>query len=192
MDMNEVQMKKKRNAKRMMLWFGIVSLTMTFAGLTSAYVVSKSRPDWEANLELPEAFTWSTLVIVLSSLCLIGAFRALKAQRRVLTSSLVISTFALGVVFILLQVEGFNSIIDQGYYFTGESSSVKSSYIYILVVLHLVHLAAGMISLSVLLIKQLAGKYRSKHPLGFELAATFWHFVDVLWILLFLFLTFFR
>lgn len=192
MDMNEVQMKKKRNAKRMMLWFGIVSLTMTFAGLTSAYVVSKSRPDWEANLELPEAFTWSTLVIVLSSLCLIGAFRALKKQKSFLTSSLVISTFALGVVFILLQVEGFNSIIDQGYYFTGESSSVKSSYIYILVVLHLVHLAAGMISLSVLLIKQLAGKYRSKHPLGFELAATFWHFVDVLWLLLFLFLTFFR
>lgn len=192
MDMKEVQMKKKRNAKRMMLWFGIVSLTMTFAGLTSAYVVSKSRPDWEANLELPEAFTWSTLVIVLSSLCLIGAFRALKEQKRVLTSSLVVSTFALGVVFILLQIQGFNAIIDQGYYFTGESSSVKSSYIYILVVLHLVHLAAGMISLSVLLIKQLAGKYNSKHPLGFELAATFWHFVDVLWILLFLFLTFFR
>ena len=192
MDMKEVQMKKKRNAKRMMLWFGIVSLTMTFAGLTSAYVVSKSRPDWEANLELPEAFTWSTLVIVLSSLCLIGAFRALKEQKRVLTSSLVVSTFALGVVFILLQIQGFNAIIDQGYYFTGESSSVKSSYIYISVVLHLVHLAAGMISLSVLLIKQLAGKYTSKHPLGFELAATFWHFVDVLWILLFLFLTFFR
>ncbi len=192
MDMNEVQMKKRRNAKRMMLWFGIVSLTMTFAGLTSAYVVSKSRPDWEANLELPEAFTWSTLVIVLSSLCLIGAFRALKAQKRSLTSSLVVSTFALGVVFILLQIQGFNAIIEQGYYFTGESSSVKSSYIYILVVLHLAHLAAGMISLSVLLIKQLAGKYNSKHPLGFELSATFWHFVDVLWILLFLFLTFFR
>jgi cytochrome c oxidase subunit 3 len=192
MDMNEVQMKKKRNAKRMMLWFGIVSLTMTFAGLTSAYVVSKSRPDWEANLELPDAFTWSTLVIVLSSLCLIGAFRALKGQKRMLTSSLVIATFALGVVFILLQIQGFNAIIDQGYYFTGESSSVKSSYIYILVVLHLAHLAAGMISLSVLLIKQLAGKYNPKHPLGFELAATFWHFVDVLWILLFLFLTFFR
>jgi cytochrome c oxidase subunit 3 len=192
MAVSEAEVKKKHNAKRMMLWFGIVSLTMTFAGLTSAYVVSKKRPDWEAQLDLPEAFTWSTLVIVLSSLFLIGAFRSLKKQQKKLTSILVISTFALGVVFIILQINGFDSIVEQGYYFTGESSSIKSSYIYILVVLHLVHLAAGMISLSVLLVKQLAGKYNSKRPIGFELAATFWHFVDVLWILLFLFLTFFR
>jgi cytochrome c oxidase subunit 3 len=75
MDMKDVQMKKKNNAKRMMLWFGIVSLTMTFAGLTSAYVVSKSRPDWPAELDLPDAFTWSTLVIIISSLSLIAAFR---------------------------------------------------------------------------------------------------------------------
>jgi cytochrome c oxidase subunit 3 len=192
MAVSEAEMKKKHNAKRMMLWFGIVSLTMTFAGLTSAYVVSKKRPDWEAQLDLPEAFTLSTLIIVLSSLCLIGAFRALKNQQKKLTSILVVSTFALGVVFIILQIDGFDSIVEQGYYFTGESSSIKSSYIYILVVLHLIHLAAGMISLSVLLVKQLAGRYNSKNPIGFELAATFWHFVDVLWILLFLFLTFFR
>jgi len=192
MDINEVQMKKRRNAKRMMLWFGIVSLTMTFAGLTSAYVVSKKRPDWEGQLNLPEAFTWSTLVIVLSSLCLIAAFKALKNKQKNLTSILVISTFVLGILFIILQLNGFDSIIQQGYYFTGESSNIKSSYIYILVVLHLAHLVAGMISLSVLLVNQLKGKYNSKYPIGFELAATFWHFVDVLWILLFLFLTFFR
>jgi len=192
MDINEVQMKKRRNAKRMMLWFGIVSLTMTFAGLTSAYVVSKKRPDWEGQLNLPEAFTWSTLVIVLSSLCLIAAFKALKNKQKNLTSILVVSTFVLGILFIILQLNGFDSIIQQGYYFTGESSNIKSSYIYILVVLHLAHLVAGMISLSVLLVNQLKGKYNSKYPIGFELAATFWHFVDVLWILLFLFLTFFR
>ena len=190
--MNETQIKKIRSAKRMMLWFGIVSLTMTFAGLTSAYVVSKKRPDWEAQLDLPAAFTWSTLVIVLSSLCLIAAFRALQNKQKDLTSILVISTFALGVVFFVLQIDGFEAIINQGYYFTGASSSIKSSYIYILVVLHLVHLAAGMISLSVLLVKQLAGKYDYEYPLGFELGATFWHFVDILWVLLFLFLTFFR
>ena len=85
MAVSEAEIKKKHNAKRMMLWFGIVSLTMTFAGLTSAYVVSKKRPDWEAQLDLPEAFTWSTLVIVLSSLCLIGAFKALKNQQKSLT-----------------------------------------------------------------------------------------------------------
>ena len=192
MDVNETQTKKVRNAKRMMLWFGIVSLTMTFAGLTSAYVISKERPDWEGQLDLPEAFTWSTLVIVLSSLCLVAASRTLQNQQKDLTSVLVLSTFGLGVVFFILQINGFQEIIDQGYYFTGESSGIKSSYIYILVVLHLVHLAAGMISLSIVLVKQLAGKYTDSNPLGFELSSTFWHFVDVLWVLLFVFLTFLR
>lgn len=190
--MKDVQMKKKNNAKRMMLWFGIVSLTMTFAGLTSAYVVSKSRPDWPAELDLPDAFTWSTLVIIISSLSLIAAFRTRKQKQKSLTTGLVIITFLLGVIFIYLQFAGFQSIVDQGYYFTGESSSVKSSYIYILVILHLIHVGAGLISLTVMLIRQLMGKYDNEKRIGFELAATFWHFVDVLWILLFLFLTFFR
>lgn len=192
MDMTDVQMKKKNNAKRMMLWFGIVSLTMTFAGLTSAYVVSKSRPDWPAELDLPDAFTWSTIIIIISSLSLFAAFRAKKQKQRSLTSGLVIVTFILGVIFIYLQFVGFQSIVDQGYYFTGESSSIKSSYIYILVMLHLLHVGAGMISLTVMLVRQLMGKYDNEKRIGFELSATFWHFVDVLWLLLFLFLTFFR
>ena len=54
-------------AKKMMLWFSMISITMTFGGLTSAYVVSKSRPDWLSSFELPWAFHWSTLAIVLSS-----------------------------------------------------------------------------------------------------------------------------
>ena len=48
----------------MMLWFGMISMSMTFAGLTSAYVVSSSRSDWIEQIELPFAFTLSTLLII--------------------------------------------------------------------------------------------------------------------------------
>jgi cytochrome c oxidase subunit III len=53
-----------------MLWFGIISMVMMFAGLTSAYVVSKNRPDWISGFELPASLYWSTLVIILSSITL--------------------------------------------------------------------------------------------------------------------------
>ena len=58
---------KTANAKKTMMWFGMVSMFMTFAGLTSAFVVSKSRPDWLGSFELPPALVWSTIVIILSS-----------------------------------------------------------------------------------------------------------------------------
>ena len=54
--------------KKMMLWFGMISMSMTFAGLTSAYVVSSSRADWLENFSMPAVFTYSTITIVLSSI----------------------------------------------------------------------------------------------------------------------------
>ena len=61
---------KRARSKKMMLWFAIISMSMMFAGLTSAYVVSKTRPDWLSEFELPSAFVWSTLIILLSSFTL--------------------------------------------------------------------------------------------------------------------------
>ena len=63
-------MDKKNKALKMMLWFGIGSLFMTFAGLTSAFIVSKNREDWISNFQLPDAFYYSLVVIIMSSICL--------------------------------------------------------------------------------------------------------------------------
>ena len=74
MDLTEgTRDQKIERAKKMMLWFGMASMIMMFAGLTSAYVVSKNRPDWGADFQLPDAMYWSTLVIVLSSMTLLLA-----------------------------------------------------------------------------------------------------------------------
>ena len=84
MDLTEgnTQEKQKR-AKKMMLWFGIISLIMSFAGLTSAFIVSSSREDWLADFVLPNSFIYSTLIIFLSSIVLFAAKQALKKNQAI-------------------------------------------------------------------------------------------------------------
>ena len=183
---------KKGRAKKMMLWFGIVSLVMSFGGLTSAFIVSSTREDWLTNFELPQAFTESTIIIVLSSIVLYFSKKALLKQHNQLSISLLLGTFVLGLAFIYTQLSGFSEIIQSGYNFTGPTSNITMSYIYIIAVVHILHVLAGLICLIVVIINHLKNKYTPTTILGFELASTFWHFVDILWLYLFFFLYFFN
>ena len=179
-------------SKKMMLWFGIISLSMMFAGLSSAYIVSSERKDWLTDFKLPSAFYISTAVIVLSSLTLIFAKKMILQNRSGLGKILLTITFILGIGFIYLQFLGFDQILDQGYFFTGSESNTTTSLIYIFVVAHLVHIISGLIVLLVVMVNQFRGRYDGEETLGLSLGATFWHFCDVLWIYLFLFLTFYK
>ena len=194
---------KVSKAKKMMLWFGMISITMTFAGLTSAFIVSSSRPDWLDSFVLPNWFTISTVSIVLSSIFFqLAKLRLDKYVRVSLPENiniyiernnvniLLVLTILTAIVFVVSQFLGFNEIISQGYYFTGPESSVTTSYVYILVFLHLAHLFAGMIVLTVVISKFNKQKYE-KNKLGFELALIFWHFLGALWIYLFFFIKYF-
>jgi len=183
---------KQKRAKKMMLWFGIISLVMSFAGLTSAFIVSSSREDWLANFTLPSAFTYSTLIIVLSSLLLFLAKQAFKKNQSAVTTSLLIGAFVLGIAFIYSQIQGFNQIIASGYNFTGPTSNITMSYIYVIAVVHILHVLAGITCLFVVIINQLNKKYSNENRLGFDLASNFWHFVDILWVYLFFFLYLFN
>ena len=183
---------KQKRAKKMMLWFGITSLAMSFAGLTSAFIVSSSREDWLVNFTLPSAFTYSTLIIILSSILLFLAKQSFKNNKSAITTSLLIGAFVLGIVFIYSQIQGFNQIIASGYNFTGPTSNITISYIYVIAVVHILHVLAGIICLFVVIINQLNKKYSKENRLGFDLASNFWHFVDILWVYLFFFLYFFN
>ena len=201
-ELNPIEIKVSK-AKKMMLWFGMISITMTFAGLTSAFIVSSSRPDWLDSFILPNWFTISTISIVLSSVFFqFAKFRLDKYVRVSLPENiniyiernnvniLLVLTIITAVIFVVSQFLGFNEIISQGYYFTGPESSVTTSYVYILVFLHLAHLFAGMIVLTVVISKFNKQKYE-KNKLGFELALIFWHFLGALWIYLFFFIKYF-
>jgi len=183
---------KSRRAKKMMLWFGIISLCMSFAGLTSAYVVSKEREDWLTDFQIPEAFYLSLGAIVLSSICIHLAKLRIKNGKDSQGMILLITTFVLGVLFVYFQFRGFSEIIANGYYFTGSESTITTSFIYLVVLMHLAHVFAGLVCLLVVIYNHYKQKYSEGKTLGIELAATFWHFVDILWIYLLLFFYFVR
>ena len=193
MDLTEgTRDQKVARAKKMMLWFGIISMVMMFAGLTSAYVVSKNRPDWISGFDLPPSLYWSTLVIILSSITFIFAKKSIEKDNRKNGTIFLLATLLLGIIFVVLQFQSFAEIISAGYYFTGSESTITTSFIYVVVLVHLAHLLAGLIVLLVVIYNHFKQRYHSGQMLGMELGATFWHFLDILWVYLFLFLYFFR
>ena len=192
-EIEQYELDKAKRAKRMMLWFGIISLLMSFAAFTSAFLVSSERDDWITDFQMPSAFFISTPVIVLSSLCMILAFRFIKQEKRKEGMLMLIITFLLGATFAGLQYYGFRQItFELGYYFTGESSNITYTYIFVIAFVHLLHIEAALIALGVVIFNHYKQRYTKDQILGVELAATFWHFVDLLWIYLFCFLYFVR
>ena len=193
MDLTQGTNKEKHDkARKMMLWFGIISLSMGFAGWTSAYIVSSSREDWLTDFDLPQSFFISSLVIVISSITYFLAKNAIKSNKTKLATIFLGITMVLGISFIVLQFNGFSELIGQGFYFTGPTSSITMSYIFLIATVHILHVVVGLISLLVVFVQQLRGKYSADNMLGLELGATFWHFLDFLWIYLILFFIFFK
>jgi cytochrome c oxidase subunit 3 len=185
---------KLRTARsyKLILLFAMVSMTMMFAGLTSAYVVSQSRADWLKDFQLPSAFYFSTIAILGCSITFHLAKKAIQKGSQSKTTSFLLATLGLGIGFIVLQFVGFGQIVANGYYFTGSASSITTTFLYIVVIVHLLHLAGGMISLLIIIYNHFKQKYNATQTLGIELGAMYWHFLDFLWVYLFLFLYFFK
>jgi len=183
---------RSERSYKLLLLFAMVSMTMMFAGLTSAFVVSKSRTDWLKNFQLPTAFYFSTAVIIGCSITFFLAKKAIQKDQRSTTTSFLLATLALGILFVVLQFVGFGQIVASGYYFTGSASSITTTFLYVVTLVHLVHLAGGLISLLIIIYNHFKQKYNSSQTLGIELGAMYWHFLDLLWVYLFLFLYFFK
>jgi cytochrome c oxidase subunit 3 len=185
---------KERTArsKKLLLWFAMGSMTMMFAGITSSFVISKSREDWLKDFELPSPFYWSTLVIMGCSVTFHLVKKAIQRDERSKTTVFLLITLALGVLFVILQFKGFTEIIELGYNPTGPTQTITTTFLFFLAVLHLAHLAGGIISLLIIIYNHFKQKYNSSQLLGIELGAMYWHFLDFLWICLFLFLYFFK
>ena len=177
---------------KLILLFSMVSMTMMFAGLTSAFVVSKSRVDWLTDFELPIAFYYSTIVIIGCSVTFHLAKKAIQKDNKSATTGFLIATLALGILFVILQFMGFGQIVQEGYYFTGSESSITTTFLYVVTVVHLIHLAGGVVSLLIIIYNHFKQKYNSTQTLGIELGAMYWHFLDFLWVYLFVFLYFFK
>ena len=178
----------ENNAKKQLLWIGMAAIIMFFAGLTSAYIVRKPEGNW-IEFALPNYFLVSTAIIVISSLLLFFIKGRLKANNSIF--SLVFSVLILGILFSFFQFKGWEQLVDQGIYLTGAGSNASGSFLYVLTLAHLVHLFGGLIALAYVTVKSRLDAYTINNCLGLELTAIYWHFLAILWILLFFLLKFF-
>jgi cytochrome c oxidase subunit 3 len=179
----------KEKAARMLMWLGIASMVIFFGGLTSAYIVRMNGGNWK-DLRLPSEFYISTALIIFSSVTMNMAISAIKKGRP--AGIFILFTFILGLGFAAFQFLGWKALHASGIYFTGKLSIASGQYLYVLTWAHLMHLAGGLISLIFTGIKTAFGKYTQSSYNGMQISAIFWHFLDFLWIYLFLFLLFIR
>ncbi|MCX6207957.1 MAG: cytochrome c oxidase subunit 3 [Bacteroidetes bacterium] len=173
------------------MWVAIASICMMFAGLTSAYVVKKSQ-DNVIRVLLPNVFWWSTAVIILSSVTIHLAVKSIKAREMQRYRLLLGITAFLGVVFAIMQYKGFSIMGLSGVKFIGKNSNPGASFLVVIIGLHALHVLGGVIALLVMYIKIFVSKVKSYNTVPVEVVATYWHFVDVLWLYLLLFLIYMR
>jgi cytochrome c oxidase subunit 3 len=180
----QTQQRKRIHPHKFTLWVAIGSIIMMFAGLTSAYIVKSNQAAWQ-SIEMPKIFWFSTGTIVLSSLVMQMALRSFKQRDMNRYRLMIAATFVLGVVFVILQWIGFNQLWNEGIQFKGSSGG--GQFLYVIAGLHAVHVLGGVIALTVMLIRAFLGRTKLYGSVPVEIMATYWHFVDVLWIYLFVF-----
>lgn len=178
---------RTRKAKKFSLWLGLIGMFMMFAALSSGFIVyTASGVDKGIKTILPHAFIYSTVAIILSSVTMHFAFQAAKTGNLVRQKSLLIFTLGLGLVFFVLQLKAWGILTERGIYFINNNAS--QSFIYIFTGLHLAHIIAGIIVLLrcyIGAVKPIAHDY---NVFRMDLGAIFWHFLDLLWIYIYVFL----
>lgn len=180
------QQRKRLHPYKFSLWVGMASILMMFAGFTSAYLVKRNDTSW-LQFNLPLAFWYSTGVILLSSLTIFLAEKAFKARDMARYRVLITMTAALGVLFIILQCIGFRSLQKHGIKLIGSGSNPAGSFLGVITGVHILHVAAGVIVLIIMFISAYKSSSKNYSSVPIEVASTYWHFVDAIWLYLFIF-----
>lgn len=182
--------RNKIHPHKFAVWVACGSILMMFASLTSAYVVRQAAGNW-LEFQLPGIFKLSTLVILMSSLTLHASFIAFKKEREKQYKSLLLATYLLAILFFVFQYQGWVALSENGVPFTLNPSG---DFIYVISWFHAAHVVGGLAALTVALIHAYGLKFKvtPKRKIRFELTLTYWHFVDFLWVYLFIFLSFYR
>ncbi len=178
---------KIKKAHNTLLMIAMFSVIMLFAGLTSAYIVSKGAlgMSWDA-ISLPVPFYISTVIVILSSICAQRVIHHVKSNNFDMIQLYLLFTLLLGLSFFLSQFSGWKSLVNLGKFLSG--NNVASSYLYVFTIAHMLHLLGGLTFVIIAFLKSRYKHYNSNNLHSIKLIVKFWHFLGILWIYLFLFL----
>lgn len=179
--------RQKIHPHKLLMWIAIASICMMFGGWTSAFLVRKAQGNW-LIFTMPLAFWISTAVVMLSSATMYLSTQAFKKREMPKYKRLISITAFLGVAFMILQFIGFFEMHRAGIILAGNAEGVSGSFIYVISGVHLLHMLGGVIALVIFFIRSnFRNNVKTFSSTGLEILGTYWHFVDVLWIYLFLF-----
>ena len=166
------------------LWVLLTAIIMLFAGLTSAYIVLRGVPTWQ-NIQLPSLLWPNTFVLLLSSWTIELAKSAVRKNRvAAMNRWLGVSTL-LGAMFVAGQLAAWRQLVNAGVYLP---STLQSGFFYILTGLHGVHILGGIVALGLVMAKAFRNRLSAFNHQPLKLCATYWHFMDALWVYLFVLL----
>ena len=189
--MNTLTTQRQRiHPHKLLLWIAICSICMMFGGWTSAFLVRKAQGNW-LLFSMPTAFWISTIVILASSATMYFSLRAFTQRNMQQYKRLISITALLGVTFMVLQFIGFYEMHQAGITLASNAEGVSGSFIYVISGIHILHMLGGVIALLIVFfVVQFRKKTKVYSSTGLEILSTYWHFVDILWIYLFLFFLF--
>ncbi len=169
------------------LWLFIVSIIMMFAAFTSAYIVRQAEGNWLV-FDLPQLFWFTSLILIISSSTMHWAVVNAR-QDNIPSLKIAISiTFVLGIAFLVGQVIAWQDLLTTGIHFGGEESNPSGSFLYVITGVHAFHIISGLVFLLIAFVSAFRFKIHSKNLTRIEMCATYWHFLDILWLYLFSFL----
>lgn len=170
--------------KKFILWLFLVTIIMLFASQSSAYLVRRAEGNW-LEFEMPQIFWYSTVVLLMSSVAMQWAYFAAKKDQFQQLKIAISITFALGLIFLYMQFQGWKELVAMNVYFVGNPSG---SFFYVFTGLHGFHIITGLIVLVFALASAFKLNVHSKNLRRLQISATYWHFLDILWLYLFVFL----
>lgn len=176
------------NKWKFIVWLFIITIIMLVAAFTSAYLVRRAEGNW-TEFEIPSIFYYSTGVLVLSSVFMHLGFKSAEKDNFGNLKIFISLTFVSGILFLIMQYIGWTELQSLGIYFKGNPAE---SFYYVLTGVHAFHLITGLFVLFFSFMEAFKMNIHSKNLIRIEVCATYWHFLDILWVYLFLFLLFFR
>ncbi|MBL6445096.1 cytochrome c oxidase subunit 3 [Fulvivirga sp. 29W222] len=172
------------NPKKFSLWLFMITVVMIFAALTSGYIVRQAEGNW-VMFELPFEMWVTTGIILLSSATMHWAYLEAKKDNLERVKLAISVTSVLGIMFLIGQFYVWGVLVNSEVFFVGNPSG---SFLYVLSGLHGLHIVSGVIFLIIVLISTFKYKVHSKSLNQIQMCTTYWHFLDALWIYLFVFL----
>ena len=171
--------------RKLLMWTFIGSECMLFGSLIAGYLAYRGRsvvgPYPEDLLNIP-FITVTTFVLLMSSLAMVLALSAVQRSQRRATILWLTTTAVLGVIFLGGQYYEFSHFVHEG---LGLSQNLFSATFFLLTGTHGAHVTVGVIWLLSLLGMELKGNLGTEKAEIVEVAGLYWHFVDVIWIVLF-------